>query len=192
MGLLKTESCRDANFVISGGNAGCHKDNLWCHHLQQSWHHDNSQFTLSLQCYNSCFCLYFVDILCWERKVGEATALALQELLEGVIVLISKAFTDNNPDSKVHGVNIGPIWGQQDPGGPHVGPMNFAIWVGKFFRQTSCFSVCLEFLHIFLMMIYVVNQLTTGNPWICNKLYVSIVAADALVLRHISHFISIT
>ena len=21
-----------------------------------------------------------------------------------------------------------PIWGQQDPGGPHVGPMNFTIW----------------------------------------------------------------
>ena len=22
---------------------------------------------------------------------------------------------------------MGPIWGRQDPGGPHVGPMNFAI-----------------------------------------------------------------
>ena len=33
------------------------------------------------------------------------------------------------PDSKVHGANMGPIWGRQDPGGPHVGPMNFAIWV---------------------------------------------------------------
>ena len=32
------------------------------------------------------------------------------------------------PDSKVHGANIGPVWGRQDPGGPHVGPMNFAIW----------------------------------------------------------------
>ena len=30
-------------------------------------------------------------------------------------------------DSKVHGANMGPIWGRQDPGGPHVGPMNFAI-----------------------------------------------------------------
>ena len=27
----------------------------------------------------------------------------------------------NNPDSKVHGANMGPIWGRQDPGGPHVG-----------------------------------------------------------------------
>ena len=32
-----------------------------------------------------------------------------------------------NPDSKVQGPNMGPIWGRQDPGGPHVGPMNFAI-----------------------------------------------------------------
>ena len=23
---------------------------------------------------------------------------------------------------------MGPIWGRRDPGGPHVGPMNFAIW----------------------------------------------------------------
>ena len=23
---------------------------------------------------------------------------------------------------------MGPIWGRQDPGGPHVGPMNFVIW----------------------------------------------------------------
>ena len=32
------------------------------------------------------------------------------------------------PDSKVHGANMGPIWGRQDPGGPHVGPMNLAVW----------------------------------------------------------------
>ena len=32
------------------------------------------------------------------------------------------------PDSKVHGTNMGPIWGRQDPGGPHVGPMKLAIW----------------------------------------------------------------
>ena len=24
-----------------------------------------------------------------------------------------------NPDSEVHGANMGPIWGRQDPGGPH-------------------------------------------------------------------------
>ena len=34
----------------------------------------------------------------------------------------------SHPDSKAHGANMGPIWGRQDPGGPHVGPMNIAIW----------------------------------------------------------------
>ena len=34
-------------------------------------------------------------------------------------------------DSKVHGANMGPIWGRQDPGGPYIGPMNFAIWVSS-------------------------------------------------------------
>ena len=33
-----------------------------------------------------------------------------------------------NPDSKVHGTYMGPTWGWQDPGGPHVGPMILAIW----------------------------------------------------------------
>ena len=32
------------------------------------------------------------------------------------------------PNSKVHVANMGPIWGRQDPGGPHVGPTNFAMW----------------------------------------------------------------
>ena len=31
-------------------------------------------------------------------------------------------------DSKVHGANMGPIWGRQDPGVPHVGPTYFAVW----------------------------------------------------------------
>ena len=36
--------------------------------------------------------------------------------------------TTNIPNSKVHGANMGPIWGRQDPGGLHFGPKNFAIW----------------------------------------------------------------
>ena len=34
----------------------------------------------------------------------------------------------SNPDNKVDGANMGHTWGQQDQGGPHVGPMNLAIW----------------------------------------------------------------
>ena len=34
----------------------------------------------------------------------------------------------NTPDGKVHGANMGSTWGQQAPGGPHVGLMDLAIW----------------------------------------------------------------
>ena len=34
----------------------------------------------------------------------------------------------NIPDSKVHGTNMGPTWVLPAPDGPHVGPMNLAIW----------------------------------------------------------------
>ena len=37
-------------------------------------------------------------------------------------------FSTNILDSKGHGANMVPIWGRQDPGGPHVGPMNVVIW----------------------------------------------------------------
>ena len=52
------------------------------------------------------------------------------------------------PDSKVHGANMGPIWGRQDPGGPHVGPMNFAIWVYIPNNKDDCIEVHLTFIQI--------------------------------------------
>ena len=47
----------------------------------------------------------------------------------------------HNPDSQVHGANMGPIWGRQDPGGPHVSPMNFAIWETITEITTSTYTV---------------------------------------------------
>ena len=47
---------------------------------------------------------------------------------------------------KVHGANMGPIWGRQDSSGLHFGPMNFVIWwflvpitdTVRFNRKMSC------------------------------------------------------
>ena len=49
------------------------------------------------------------------------------------------------PDSNVHGANIGPIWVRQDPGGPHVGPMRFAIWAAKSFTTGKIMAVGISF-----------------------------------------------
>ena len=48
-----------------------------------------------------------------------------------IVRVTRSSIQGHHPDSKVYGANIGPTWGRQDPGGPHVGPMNFAIW-GKY------------------------------------------------------------
>ena len=44
------------------------------------------------------------------------------------------------PHSKVHGANIGPIWGRQDRGGPHVCPMDFAVWDGSWVSRQLWFG----------------------------------------------------
>ena len=51
-----------------------------------------------------------------------------KEILGGVCLQSGPGRAEQVPENKVHGANMGPIWGRQDPGGPHVGPMNFAIW----------------------------------------------------------------
>ena len=38
--------------------------------------------------------------------------------------------------------NMGALWGRQDPGGPHVGPINFAIWVALCARISWFFFTC--------------------------------------------------
>ena len=43
-------------------------------------------------------------------------------------LVVALALYNNIPDSNVYGANMGPTWVQQDPGEPHVGPMNLAIW----------------------------------------------------------------
>ena len=44
------------------------------------------------------------------------------------LILHKWHITHDAPDSKVHGATMGPNWDRQDPGGPHVGPMNLANW----------------------------------------------------------------
>ena len=41
---------------------------------------------------------------------------------------------NNDPDSKVHGANMRPIWVLSAPAGPHLGPMNLAIRGGDHFQ----------------------------------------------------------
>ena len=61
------------------------------------------------------------------------------------------------PYSKVRGINMGPIWGWQDPDGTHVGPMNFAIWGSSLLRLeqwlSASFANALELLQLYCKLL---------------------------------------
>ena len=69
----------------------------------------------------------------------------------------------HNPDSKVHGANMGPIWGRQDPGGPHVGPMNLAIREWSLHLVSNLLWWCNDRLH------YRTRQLLHGHVKVISK-----------------------
>ena len=84
------------------------------------------------------------------------------------------------PDNKVHGAYMGPTWGRQDPGGPHVGHTNIAIWGANYhthslkrkchhvdeFSNTDC-TISLTFSGTadYKMFVY------TTVPFQCNRAF---------------------
>ena len=89
--------------------------------------------------------------------------LALQELthIRSCCPFSIEKPAQNQPDSKVHGAHMGPIWGRQDPGGPHVGSMNFVIWA-----LFNCWALCACFT--------VLNVKVDANPGKSRFWFVSI------------------
>ena len=61
--------------------------------------------------------------------IGPSATDVNEILIKNHTFSFKKIYLKMSPDSKVHWANMGPIWGRQDPGGPQVGSMNFAIWV---------------------------------------------------------------
>ena len=81
---------------------------ILCHYV--------SQETISMvdcilisACYNE-----IVPSICHGQKID--TVMSLTRWIDYQIM------SHTDPDRKVHGANMGSIWGRQDPGGPHVGP----------------------------------------------------------------------
>ena len=95
----------------------------------------------------------------------------------GMALCICYGIYNGNPDSKVNGANMRPIWGRQDPAGPHVGPMNLVNWVALLLEWiTWCMSlsICIYFSissHAFLNTKFIKprvfnlsgNRIITGN-----------------------------
>ena len=69
--------------------------------------------------------------------------------------IIDNQWQSMKPDSKVHGANMGPIWGRHDPYGPHIGPMNLVTryWISTttttVFGKHSCVLMQYPICYIF-------------------------------------------
>ena len=63
------------------------------------------------------------------------------------------------PDSKVHGANMGPIWDRQDPGEPHVGPMNLAIW------DVSALIIIIKFNTLYIYILCMHYLMVVNHPY---------------------------
>ena len=70
---------------------------------------------------SSCSPIFFRIVSLALRQSYDCPGVINEATLRNLSVSASKGVT-NTPDNKVHGANMGSIWGRQDPGGPHVAP----------------------------------------------------------------------
>ena len=99
-----------------------------------------TQIVLSSLC-NFEFVLYFLCIIIlqnesddlWRTALLEAAQTFFRNVTQKALKCEDDSATNqyavSNPDSKFHVANMGPTWGRQYPGGPHVGHMKLAILV---------------------------------------------------------------
>ena len=114
-------SCRDMHKIVAWLNYNNHNWNKQQVHLSAL-----GKNTLTLQHY------------CQSSRQRHATDWQNYDIFNSrylstnqfTVKLDQHAVNFNYPDITVHRANVGPIWGRQEPGGPHDGPMNFAIWEG--------------------------------------------------------------
>ena len=121
------------------------------HRMHVAWLHAWGLVVMCLKLMLLCFCRWDSQISCEQVKHMKSP--------------YGEPGPYFNSDSKFHGANMGPIWGRQDPGGAHVGPMNFAIW-----EHWYCLSRCKDS-HYKDERVMRSSYLCNENPYIDKKAY---------------------
>ena len=79
------------------------------------------------------FYWYLVIIIKPLLRIWRSGGLYYWQILDKPITGLPHGF----PDNKIHEAYMGPIWGRQDPGMTHVGPMNLAMRVSIYIHATQ-------------------------------------------------------
>ena len=93
------------------------------HHITFGY---SSHFPIYCWWFRYCKTMNLINVSMGSRNGARQTMTA--PLSSNKVNISTFALKRSNPDSKVHGANMGPTWDRQDPGGPDVGPMKIAIW----------------------------------------------------------------
>ena len=120
------------------------------------------------------------ELMWWPQEAGAATAILKKKSLYiwGIInPLCTELFGRHTLIARF----MGPTWGQQDPGGPHVGPMNRAIWVSTVGTPYNT-NVGVQKLPDRAIWKPVVAKRNNTNPWSCSKSQI-LVTRDARIPR---------
>ena len=105
----------------------------WLQMLYWYWQKDfpNKRAYIRPQQFQCSLCWIIFIVICWlavcqfEGRGWHLSHLSALKRYRYVLVSLlltsdSSKLLGHNPDSKVHGANMGPIWGRQDPGGPRL------------------------------------------------------------------------
>ena len=97
-------------------------DVIWrfCTQIEKTFGSTSNRYRSEGLCYLGCNAIWVATLL-----VGDKTS-AYVVMASGPHEIKIKW---SSLIARFMGANMGPIWGRQDPGGPHVGLMNLAIWV---------------------------------------------------------------
>ena len=137
--LVRLSICPSVPLSVSGQNHVCSVSStilarsisylhIFYHH--QIWSMNHYQLFRVRSWNNGMGCMSFCILMeGGHNSHGNFTSCILARVTPWPMELVlTSPCLEPHPDSKVYGTNMGLIWGRQDPGGPHVGPMNFAIW----------------------------------------------------------------
>ena len=126
----------------------------YMHHTLPYFHHVANKGLIQSVVTASRVNLILQAILLHAKLCDTYWAYWLSQILNESEVDCTRAIINVHPDSKVHWVNMGPIWGRQDQGGPHVGHTNLVI--GGYIKHLKVY-ICAKFISSILRFTYLRN-----------------------------------
>ena len=118
-----------------------------------SGHTNDNHFPLLLDITSPSSPFRLTDLMATESHLVEIWFIQLMNIITPSIFFKITILSAHNSfaDNKVHGANMGPTWVLSAPDGPHVGPMNLAIWVACYGEMCSFLLFTSNLIYLYML-----------------------------------------